>query len=108
MGIKKRATLTEEERAAKIAAFGDAATPRPDAPAETPEPAPAARAPRTTKAAPKVDTDKDLADTTLIRWPKDKELQIAIAQLAKEEDRSQHAMILRLLRQGVDAHHAKR
>ncbi|WP_065961527.1 hypothetical protein [Curtobacterium sp. UCD-KPL2560] len=107
MAIKERTPLTEEERAAKIAAFGDAATQHPDAPAETPGPASAARAPRTTKPAPKVDADKDLADTTLIRWPKDKELQIAVAQIAKEEHRSKHAMSLRLLRQGVDAYHAK-
>ncbi|WP_295792168.1 hypothetical protein [uncultured Microbacterium sp.] len=100
MPIKKRTPLTEEERAAKIAAFGDAATAQPDAPA--------ARAPRVTKAPPKIDADKDLAGTTLIRWPRDKELQIAIARIAKEEDRSQHAMILRLLRQAVDAYNAKR
>lgn len=110
MAIKKRTPLTEEERAAKIAAFGDAATPQPDAPAETPEPAPPARAPRTTRSAPKPDAEVEetVAPTTLIRWPKDKQLRVEIGQIAKEEDRSVHAMILRLLRDGIDAHNAKR
>jgi hypothetical protein len=112
VAIKKRSTLTEEERAAKIAAFGDAATPQTDARAETPEPAsaaPAAKTPRTTRAAPAADTEagESVAPTTLIRWGKDKELRAEIGQIAKQEDRSVHAMILRLLRDGIDAYHSK-
>lgn len=108
MAIKKRTALSEEERAAKIAAFGDAATPQPEAPAETPQAAPPTRAPRSTKAAPAADADKELAASTIVRWPKDKVLQKAVAEIAAAEDRSVHAMILRLLRDGVDAYHAKR
>lgn len=106
MAIKKRTALSEEERAAKIAAFGDAATPQPEAPAETPQAAPAARAPRTTKAAPA--PDGEAVAPSLIRWGKEKELRAEIGRIADEEDRSVNAMILRLLRDGVDAYNAKR
>lgn len=110
MAIKKRSMLTEEERAAKIAAFGDAATSQMDAPAETPELAPTLTAAQTpgTSLEVKAEAGESVAQTTLIRWPKDKELRIAIGQIAKAEERSVHAMILRLLRNGVDTYNAKR
>jgi len=110
MPIKKRSPLTEDERAARIAAFGDAATAQHDGPGETSESAAATRATVTTKAEPKLDEEAEetVAPTTLIRWPKDGHLRVEIGQIAKEEDRSVHSMILRLLRDGIDAHNAKR
>jgi hypothetical protein len=107
VAIKKRTALSEEERAAKIAAFGDAASPRSEAPAEAPQAAPAARAPRTTKAAPSPD-EETVPAPSLIRWGKDKDLRAEIGRIADEEDRSVNAMILRLLRDGIDAYNAKR
>ena len=95
MAIKKRTPKTEEERAAAIAAFGDGATMRPDAPA-------LARVPSGARATPKAEElSGDVPKTSLIRWA-DEDLPRAIQRIAAAEDRSFHKTMLQLLRRSVD------
>lgn len=98
MAIKKRVPKTEEERAAAIAAFGDAATAQPDAPVEAPAPSRTARA---STARPAVETSGEVPKTSLLRWA-DEDLPRAIQRIAASEDRSFHKTMLQLLRRGVD------
>lgn len=112
MPIKKRAPQTEEERAAAIAAFGDAATPQ----VSEPDAAPAAPAPKTAQKTtpaktrtprPAAEPTGDVPATSLVRWS-DEELPRAIQRIAAAEDRSFHKTMLQLLSRGVDDYDANR
>lgn len=101
MAIKRR---TDPATEAAIEAFGAGAE-APTAPAVAPE-APAAkpaRAAATRPAAKKpAARPEDVAKTFLIRYP-DESLPLLLAEVAQIEDRSQHAVVLRALRRGLDA-----
>jgi hypothetical protein len=102
MAIKKR-PQTDPETEAKIEAFGAAA----EAPVREPAPAPAAvtaRAarPAGTAARKPAERSGEVAKTFLVRWPDD-ELPRLLAEVSALEDRSQHAVVLRALRRGLEA-----
>ena len=109
MAFKKRGE-TDPEKEAAIEAFGDAA----ERPSET-EPArgtglPAAKAATRTRtpkktpppaATPAAEWPEDIAKTLLIRYP-DLELPTLLAEVARLEERSQHATAVRALRRGLE------
>lgn len=80
MAIKKRAAV---DKTAAIEAFGDGAEPRYEAPI-----------------IPAATSRGGVPKTMLIRYP-DTELPEALANLARLEERSQHATALRALRRGI-------
>ena len=97
MPIKMRTTADPTTKAAAIEAFGAAAE-------DSTVDEPVRTAPTTPKREPVADMawPVDVAKTFLIRYP-DPELPILLAELARLEERSQHATALRARRRGIDA-----
>lgn len=106
MAIKRRPTIDPATEAA-IEAFGEAAERPADAPL-APQPTsrptatrPAPKKPTAPAATPAADWPADVAKTLLIRYP-DLELPALLSDVARAEERSQHATALRALRRGLE------
>lgn len=103
MGIKRRPTIDPATEAA-IEAFGEAAERPTEAPIAqaSPQPArPARKKVPTPPATPATEWPDDVAKTLLIRYP-DLELPALLTDVARAEERSQHATALRALRRGLE------
>lgn len=106
MGIKRRPAIDPATEAA-IEAFGEAAERPAEAPI-APQPAsrtvatrPAPKKPSAPAATPAAEWPADVAKTLLIRYP-DLELPALLGDVARAEERSQHATALRALRRGLE------
>lgn len=109
MAFKKRSESDLEKEAA-IEAFGDAAERLSDTKPARPTSRQAAKSATTTRATQKVpapaatpaaEWPEDIAKTLLIRYP-DLELPALLAEVARFEERSQHATAVRALRRGLE------
>jgi hypothetical protein len=106
MAIKRRPTIDPATEAA-IEAFGEAAERPSEAPlaAQTASrTAPVRRVPKAAPAPAATPADEwpaDVAKTLLIRYP-DLELPALLSDVARAEERSQHATALRALRRGLE------
>ena len=100
MAIRKRPPV-DPATEAKIEAFGAAAESAAASPLPPPAEAAAARAAGTATRKP-VERAGEVAKTFLVRWPDD-ELPLLLAEVSALEERSQHAVVLRALRRGLDA-----
>jgi hypothetical protein len=109
MAFKKRSESDLEKEAA-IEAFGDAAERPNDAEPVRAAGRPAVRPATTTRTPKKVpapavtpaaEWPEDIAKTLLIRYP-DLELPALLVEVARFEERSQHATAVRALRRGLE------
>lgn len=110
MAFKKRSESDLEKEAA-IEAFGDAAErpsvtkPARSSSAPATKPATPTRTPKKVPApavTPAAEWPEDIAKTLLIRYP-DLELPALLAEVARLEERSQHATAVRALRRGLES-----
>lgn len=109
MAFKKRGEHDPAKEAA-IEAFGDAAERPGDTEPVRASSTPVARSATTTRppkkapapaATPPAEWPEDIAKTLLIRYP-DLELPALLAEVARFEERSQHATAVRALRRGLE------